>query len=109
MASLVQFGTTMQCPHGGQVIVVPSQQKVLLGSQPALLAADAASIAGCAFMVGTKPQPCLTVQWQGLATKVKINNQAPLLQTSVGLCKSAEGMVQGTVLMSGVQTKASAT
>ena len=95
----------MMCPHGGQVTVVPSQSKVQTGGGLALLASDTTTVSGCTFTIGTKPQPCLTVQWVGEATQVKVNGQAVLLKTSSGLCKSAEGMVQGTVSISSTQTK----
>jgi hypothetical protein len=109
MAAILQFGCTLQCPHGAMVLVIPSQQKVLLNSQPALLPPDAASVIGCPLNISGKPQPCVTVTWSGEATRAQVNGQGVLLQSSVGLCKSAEGVVQGTVLISGVQTKASAT
>jgi hypothetical protein len=108
-AAILQSGCSMMCPHGGQVQVAPSQSKVLLGGAPALLASDTTLVAGCAFAIGPKPQPCLTVEWSAPATKVTIANQAPLLQTSVGLCKSAEGIPQGTVLIVSTQTKVLAT
>lgn len=97
----------MMCPHGGQVTVIPSQTKMKLGGSPALLASDAAIVVGCAFAPGPKPQPCVSVQWVGQATRVKVNGQPVLLQSSSGLCKSAEGIVQGTVIITGVQTKVS--
>ena len=97
------------CPHGGQVQAVPSQSKVLLDGQPALLSSDTFTVAGCSFMMGTVPSPCMTVTWSAPATKVQINNQQPLLQTSVGLCNSAAGAPQGTVIVSGAQTKVMAT
>jgi len=105
---MLQFGCTMMCPHGGQVQVVPAQSKVLLGGQPALLSADTFTVLGCPFTVGTKFQPCVTVMWSGAATKVNVAGQAPLLQSSIGLCKSAEGIPQGTLLITGVQTKVTA-
>jgi hypothetical protein len=108
-APILQAGCTMMCPHGGQVQVVASQSKVTLGGAPALLAGDTTTVAGCVFTVGPKPQPCLTVQWSAPATKVKIANQAPLLKTSIGLCKSAEGIPQGPVQIVSTQTKVLAT
>lgn len=107
-ASILQQGVTIQCPHGGMVVIVPSQAKVMLNSAPALLSSDAAQVAGCVFMVGTKPQPCVTVQWSAEATRVQVNNQAPLLATSVGMCKSAEGIVQGVAIVNGAQSKVGA-
>lgn len=109
MASpVLQLGCIMMCPHGGQVQVVPSQSKVLLGRQPALLSTDSFTVLGCPFTVGTKYQPCVTVMWSGAATKLQVTGQSPLLQSSIGLCKSAEGIPQGTVLIIGVQTKVTA-
>jgi hypothetical protein len=108
-AAILQLGCTVQCPHGAMVLVIPSQQRVLLNNQPALLPADAAMVVGCPFNISGKPQPCVTVSWSGEASHAQVNGQGPLLESSVGLCKSAEGVVQGTVLISGVQTKASAT
>ena len=96
------------CPHGGQVQVVPSQTRMTLGGQPALLVSDLMVIVGCPFTVGTKYQPCVTVEWTGPTVRAKINGQPLLLQTSIGLCKSAESVPQGTVLISGVQTKVKA-
>ena len=107
-AAILQQGVTIQCPHGAMVTIVPSQSKVALGGAPALLPGDAAQVVGCPFFVGTKPQPCVTVTWTGEATEAKINNQGPLLASSVGQCKSAEGIVQGVALISGAQSKVSA-
>lgn len=106
-AAILQQGCVMMCPHGGQVMVVPSQTKVKLNGAPALLARDAMTVAGCAFTPGPKPQPCVTVQWIAESVRVKADGQPVLLQSSTGLCKSAEGIVQGTVIVSGVQTKVS--
>jgi hypothetical protein len=105
-AALVQYGSTMQCPHGATVLQIPSQSVVLAGDQPVLLPQDAMTVVGCTFVVGTVPHPCVTVQWTGLATKVTVQNQAPLLETSIGLCLGPDSAAQGTVLVSGVQTKA---
>jgi hypothetical protein len=53
-------------------------------------------VAGCPFTLpGPTPSPCLTVEWQLPANRVTVNGQAVLLETSVGLCKSAQQAVQG--------------
>lgn len=98
----------MQCPHGGTVQAVPSQVKVQLNGQPALLVSDTTLVAGCPFTVGPKPQPCVTVTWSAPATRVQVTGTAPLLATSIGLCKSIEGIPQGAVLIVSTQTKVSA-
>ena len=104
-APILQFGCTMMCPHGGQVQAVPSQTKVLLEGQPALLASDTFLILGCPFVIGTVPSPCVSVTWTAPATQVQIGGQPPLLQTSLGRCNSAAGAPQGIALISSVQTK----
>jgi hypothetical protein len=104
-AALVQFGSVMQCPHGAMVLQTPSQSAVLAGGQPVLLAQDAITIVGCPFVIGIVPHPCVTVQWSGLATESTIQQQPPILATSVGICQSIDGSPQGTVILSGVQTK----
>jgi len=103
-APLIQFGCTMMCPHGGQVQVVPSQNKVLLGGQPALLVSDTFLVVGCPFVIGVVPSPCLNVNWTAPAQQVQITGQPPLLQTSVGLAIGPTGP-QGPVIVTGVQTR----
>jgi len=105
-APLVQFGSTMVCPHGGNVLQIPSQSSVLAGEQPVLLGTDAVTVVGCPFVIGIVPHPCVTVQWTALATQVTVKQQPPLLASSIGLCQGPDGAVQGTVIVSGVQTKA---
>ncbi|HEV2851604.1 MAG TPA: hypothetical protein VHC97_02255 [Thermoanaerobaculia bacterium] len=104
-APVLQLGCTLQCPHGGTVTAVTADAKVRTGGAFALLVNDTFVVAGCPFMVGTKPQPCVTLQWTGEARSFKVDGTPVLLQTSFGLCKSAEGLVQGVALVSGVQTQ----
>jgi hypothetical protein len=91
------------------VRVVPSQNRVKTNGQPVLLMSDTTLVTGCAFTVASKPQPCVTVKWSAAATRVTVAGTAPILSTSIGICQSAEGVPQGTVLIAGVQTKAGAT
>lgn len=107
MPAILQLGCTIQCPHGGMVSVVPTNAKVKMGGAFALLASDVFLVAGCPFMVGPKPQPCLTVEWQVPSTMFKINGQPVLLQTSIGICKSPENAPQGIALINGAQSKVS--
>jgi len=93
--ALLHVGATILCPHAGQVSVVSSNTRVLLGGQPAATASDNFPIAGCPFQAGQKPQPCMTVRWVAPAVRVKIGGQPALLQTSSGLCNSAEQIPQG--------------
>jgi hypothetical protein len=108
MPNIVQLGSTMQCPHGATVLQIPSQTRIMLSQQPALLATDATSVVGCPFNISGSPHPCLQVQWSATSTKVQVNQQPVILENSVGLCLAPDGAPQGTVLISGVQTKVSA-
>jgi hypothetical protein len=104
--AILQLGCTIQCPHGGSGTVVNTNTRVKVSGSYALLSTDTYTIAGCPFTLpGPKPSPCVTIQWQSEAKKVKVTNKPVLLQTSVGLCKSAEQAVQGIAIISGVQTR----
>lgn len=104
-APVLQLGCTILCPHGGMVNAVTANAKVRAGGAFALLSTDTFVVAGCPFVVALKPQPCVTVQWTGEARRFKVDGTPVLLQTSFGLCKSAEGLVQGVALVTGAQTK----
>jgi hypothetical protein len=108
-SAILQMGCTIQCPHGGQATAVPSNTKVKVDGAFALLPSDTFTIAGCSFMIGNVPSPCLTIQWLGEATKVKINGTGPLLESSTGLCKAGTQAPQGSASISGAQTKVKAT
>lgn len=107
--AILQFGCTIQCPHGGQATPTPTNTRVKVDGAFALLPADTFIIAGCPFTLPPSvPSPCLTIQWSGEATRVKINGVGPLLETSIGLCKAATQAAQGPASVSGAQTKVKA-
>jgi hypothetical protein len=93
------------CPHGGQVKVVPAVTRVTLSGKPPLTANDTATVSGCPLNVSGAPSPCLTVQWLAPATRVTVEGAAPLLSSSIGLCKNGGGAPQGTAIVAGFQTK----
>jgi hypothetical protein len=72
---------------------------------PVATMADAYPVAGCVFTVGTKPQPCVTVQWLVLAARVRVMGQPVINQTSVGSCQSAEQIPQGPPSLLAAQTR----
>lgn len=105
---LFHVGAQAMCPHGGQVTAIPSSPRVLVGGQPVTTIGDNYMVAGCAFTVPPgKPQPCLRVQWLVPATRVMVNHQPAILQSSSGLCQSPEQIPQGppTVVMTQVRVK----
>jgi hypothetical protein len=102
---LLDAGTTIMCPHGGRVTVVPRAARVGLSGKPPLLVDDTATVAGCGFNVSGAPSPCLRVQWLMPATRVLVDSSPVLLSSSVGLCVNAGGAPQGTAIVSGFQTR----
>jgi hypothetical protein len=105
---LYHVGAPAICPHGGQVTVISTNARVLVSGMPVATLADQCVVAGCAF-APVKPQPCIRVQWFTPATRVLINGQPPLLQTSTGLCFSAEQAPQGPPTIVSTQPRVIAT
>jgi len=93
---LMHVGASAICPHGGQVSTISTNARVLVGGQPVATLSDTYLVAGCAFTVPPgKPQPCVKVQWLVPAARVLVGGQPAVLQTSTGLCQSAEQIPQG--------------
>lgn len=113
---LYHVGASGMCPHGAAINTVTANVRVLVSGNPVAtvsMATTQSTIAGCPFQVpvgaGTKPQPCVTVQWLVPATRVQINGEPALLQTSSNLCKSAEQIPQGPGTITVNQTRVIAT
>jgi hypothetical protein len=105
MAYLLDAATQVICPHGGQGVATPSNQRVLLGGSPALVVSDQVTIAGCPFNVSGAPSPCLQVLWLAPANRVTVGGTLALLSSSVGLCTNAAGAPQGPATLMGFQTR----
>jgi hypothetical protein len=105
---LLHVGSTIICPHGGQVTIISTNTRVLVSGQPVATQPDTYTVAGCAFTVpGPKPQPCVTAKWLVPAVRVMVGGQPAILQTSTGICQSAEQIPQGppNVVMTQVRAK----
>jgi hypothetical protein len=105
---LLTTGSTVQCPHGGQATLSTGNSKVSTTAGKVLLESDIHTVAGCAFMIGTKPSPCLRIEWTGGAAKSKVNQTGVLVESSIGLCYSPEGAPQGPATIVMADQKASA-
>jgi hypothetical protein len=101
--------SSLSCPHGATVTIVPSNTRAKADGNYIATAADTFTIAGCPFTPAdrsTTPSPCIMVIWSVTDELVKAG--APTLsQSSQGLCISALGPPQGPVIISSTQTKVS--
>jgi hypothetical protein len=107
MPGLLTTAAVMTCPHGGTVQGTPSSQKALAGGAPVLTASDLFVIAGCPFVLGPAPHPCVSVQWVQPAARSTKGGNPTLTMESVGMCVAADQAVQGTVLIASTQQSAS--
>ena len=105
MGDLLNASSTLMCPHGGMVTVSPANSSVTVGGGPVVLDSDTFTVGGCAFMIGPSPHPCLQVQWQKTVQRADVDGSKALAQDSVGMCKAADGAVQGAVLVQATQAK----
>jgi len=101
--------SSLSCPHGGTVTIVPSNQRASAVGVFIATAADTFIITGCPFQLPTTPptpNPCIRVQWT--VTDLRVTAGAPTLsRSSQGMCISALGPPQGPVIISATQTKVS--
>jgi uncharacterized Zn-binding protein involved in type VI secretion len=92
---LFHVGGTAICAHGGTVQVISSNTRVLVSGMPVATIADQSLVVGCPFFAGPVYMPCVRIQWLTPATRVLINGQPALLQSSTGLCLAATQAPQG--------------
>lgn len=107
MANLLNTSSIMMCPHGGTVSAISSNTRVNAGGSPVLRATDTFLIAGCPFVVGIVPHPCMQVQWVQPDAQSQVLSDFTLSEASVGLCVAADMAVQGTVLITFTQPQVS--
>ncbi len=72
--------------HGGQAQPTAPNPRVMVGGQPIVTQAAPYTVAGCPFVAGVTPMPCVTAQWVTAATRVLAGGQPVLLQDSVAVC-----------------------
>lgn len=100
-------GSQVKCPHGGSASLITSNAKASAASGRLLLVSDVHTVAGCAFTIGTKPSPCLRIEWSAGAVKLKAGGTAVLLESSMGTCYSPESAPQGVALVVQPEAKVS--
>jgi hypothetical protein len=115
---IVDSASMVSCFHQGPGTLAPVARVTVSGSPVATVPPSGAKIpvSGCPFQVpigtGTKPQPCVTIEWLNTSARVKVMGQALYLQSSPGpgngLCKSADQIPQGAPAVKKLQTRVTA-
>jgi len=96
---------TAMCPHGGQVVTISSNTRVMVNGMPAATMTDTFTVAGCVFNISGAPHPCVLVQFLVPASRVTVMGQPVILQTSPSLSKAADQAPQGPAVMVTVQPR----
>lgn len=107
---LVHVGAVITCTHAAPVNAITSNTRVLVNGLPVVTIPDTYLVTGCPFtlpIVPPKSQPCVQVQWLVPASKVLVNGQFALVQSSTGLCFSVEQIPQGPPLIVATQPRVS--
>ncbi len=99
MPGLLNSSSVMMCPHGGQVQAITTNTRTKLAGDFALRQSDTFVIAGCPFILGLVPHPCVQVQWVQPALQSQALGDFTLTEASVGFCVAADQAVQGAVLI----------
>jgi len=106
---LLHVGAVMQCFHAAPATIAPSQPRVVVSAQPIATMASVIAVAGCPFVVGPKPQPCVLVKWAMPSTRFLVAGQpvalAPGPGPGPGICLSAEQIPQGAPIVGVVQAR----
>lgn len=95
MANFLNASSQLMCPHGGTVSAMTQNSQAKAGGDFIVCDSDQFMIAGCPFMMGTVPHPCMQIQWLQPATMGKASQNFALLESSVGLCVAGDQAPQG--------------
>jgi hypothetical protein len=85
MAAVLTAASVLQCAHGAQLVITPSQQLLKVAGQSVLVRADlaAATIPACP----ATPTPCgkvATITAAGLSEKLKVGGEPVALESATG-------------------------
>jgi len=103
MPALLTTASSMMCPHGGTVQATSTNTQVLAGGTPLLRSSDVFIIAGCPFILGLVPHPCVTINWVQPATASTAIGDPTLTEASIGMCVAPDQAVQGVVMIIATQ------
>ena len=100
---LLHVGATVICSHGGQAQPTAPFPRVRVGGQPIVTQPNPYVVAGCPFVSGTNPLPCVTANWVSAAVRVRAGGLPVLLQDSQAV--TVPNGVPLNVLVTQVQVK----
>lgn len=83
---LLHVNATVLCAHGGLAQPTQPEPRVRVSGQPVVTMPPPYTVAGCPFVAGTVPSPCVTVQWLTGSTRVRAGGAPVLLQDSQAVC-----------------------
>jgi hypothetical protein len=101
------MSSSVQCFHGGAVILTTANSRVTVEGALVLLESDVHAVIGCPFTRGSDYSPCVRVEWSGGADLVSAGDPV-LVRSSVGTCYSAEDLDQGVAVIGSTQAKVNA-
>jgi len=79
---ILHLGASVTCAHGGMAMPTAPNPRVLVSGQPIVTMAAPYTIAGCPFVTGTNPLPCVTATWTAASISVLSNGQPVVLMDS---------------------------
>lgn len=104
MPEVLTVESTVQCPHGGMVILATTNSRIQAEGAFVLIEGDIAAVVGCPFTIGPKYSPCVHVEWSSGA--LRTSAEKPLLTVnSIGTCYSPENAPQGVAIICNTQPK----
>ena len=83
---LLHLGATVLCSHGGQAQPTVPSARVTVSGQPVTTQPAPYVVAGCPFIPIAGNGPCVTAQWIVGATRVLVEGQPALVQSSQAIC-----------------------
>jgi hypothetical protein len=83
---LLHQGATVLCAHAGQAQPTAPNPRVRVAGQPVATQPAPYVVAGCPFVAGTVPSPCVTATWVTAALRVRAGGLPVLLQDSQAIC-----------------------
>jgi hypothetical protein len=104
-APLLTAAGQVLCPHAAPAQAIPSQFRVLVAGEPALVLSDLLTVAGCPLSSAVPPSPCVTISWLVGSASVFIGGQPAVLQQSMGLAKNPAQVPQGPPTISPAQAR----